>query len=400
MMIDHTESVEEIRARLRGYDPARDPYALWPKLGPERLQRASGSIRGVAEAVLRGASRPPALDVRERREVEALGVAGYISGLGPLLGWWIENGTVDASPPVRETCEQHLRHGALRIARLRGHLTEVVGALRAAGMDPIVLKGLHTGAEYFPDPATRPSGDLDLLVAPRQRARAERVLDRCGFVEHNPAPGGGRSEWRLASASAEVRSLRFDHEDSPWHLDLHWELSRSYHPAERCDLGETPFANHGSATIDGEQVRVLAQPCLTAFLAVHAGCDLSHVRLVRLVELVLVVRRDLETGRLDWRALSHLLEGTGSARFAYPALALAEELAPGTMDRRCLARAGRDVTSRVRRLLATLARHELAPLPASERTVERGLAWLPGPRARMRSLAARLLGRGLRNRAV
>jgi hypothetical protein len=79
-------------------------------------------------------------------------------------------------------------------------------------------------------------------------------------------------------------------------------------------------------------VRVLRQPLLLAYLAVHASSHFYSIMQIRLVELILVARKDF-AGRPDlWRALDELVERTGTGRFVFPALDLAERLVPGTID--------------------------------------------------------------------
>jgi len=143
-------------------------------------------------------------------------------------------------------------------------------------------------------------------------------------------------------------------------------------------LGQGAFATRRWIDFEGQRVRVLDQPFLLAFLALHAGCDLASVRLVRLLEIVLVIRADLEAGRLDWRELEMLMASTGTGRFVYPALALADELAPGTVEPRLLANLARGATPRMRRVLDAVRRAGAGPL--DEKSFDTKLAWVSGPR--------------------
>jgi hypothetical protein len=99
---------------------------------------------------------------------------------------------------------------------------------------------------------------------------------------------------------------------------------------------------------------------------------------VHLVELVLVLRRDVAEGRLDPGALAALLERTGTARFAHPALALTDELAPGTVDPALLASTARNATRRTLRVLADLRAADLAPLLRP--SLDAKVMWARGPR--------------------
>ena len=86
----------------------------------------------------------------------------------------------------------------------------------------------------------------------------------------------------------------------------------------------------------GTSLRVATQPQMIAMLATHASGELFSSRLLRLVELVLVIRKDDERDPLDWAAVTEHLRSANALRFAYPAFTLVERLAPGTIDERAL----------------------------------------------------------------
>jgi hypothetical protein len=120
----------------------------------------------VACAVLRGS--PGAVELRRPSGVSArtLGIAGSVAGVGALMGYWCESGAVRAEPAVRELLATHLEHGRRRAALLRSRLEPVLAALADRGVLVLVLKGTHTRYAYFPDPGTRITSDVDLLVGP------------------------------------------------------------------------------------------------------------------------------------------------------------------------------------------------------------------------------------------
>jgi hypothetical protein len=308
----------------------------------------------------------------------SVGVAAFTAGLGPLLAWWIEHGEIDASPEVTDVLAAHLRQGERRMAVLRGQAAAVARAMHAVGIDPILLKGMHTGAEFFPHPSTRPATDIDCLVRPVELERAASALASVGFTEIERTSYARRSTWAHATASRVVRSVEMDVVDNPWTVDLHRTLERWYFRGTRRDLGAAAFETNRRIEIEGESIRVLDQPYLTAFLALHASSHLRTMQIVRLLELVWVVRGDLRAGRLDLVALEQLLRRTDTGRFAYPALALAEELAPGTFGPRLLDELARTTGPRLRRVVAKIRRAELGAL--NERSVDALFAWATGPR--------------------
>jgi hypothetical protein len=72
------------------------------------------------------------------------------------------------------------------------------------------------------------------------------------------------------------------------------------------------------------------------------------------VELVLVIRRDVAAGLLDWDELMTAATTAGALRFAYPALDLTERLAPGTVPEPALERFRAAATPSMRRVVARL----------------------------------------------
>ncbi|MEQ1911185.1 MAG: nucleotidyltransferase family protein [Vicinamibacterales bacterium] len=60
-------------------------------------------------------------------------------------------------------------------------LGDVLAALDASGISSLVLKGAALAPMLYPEPELRPMRDLDILVAPGDGVRAQRVLRRMGF---------------------------------------------------------------------------------------------------------------------------------------------------------------------------------------------------------------------------
>ena len=377
------------RLRIDEWRRTGDLTALWPDVTAGELRTAHGQIRAVTEVMLGRAAERPSIPTADERQSRALGIAGFMSGMGPLLGWWIEQRRVDAPPGARDVLAHQLDHGRRRSALLQDELVRIVQVMRAEGVDPIALKGLHTGAVYFPDRATRPSADIDLLVLPAERARAVTGLTRAGLVESRRTKYAARSEWIPTGAARQIHSLELDHADDPWSVDLHTGLDRWYFRGLRRGLGEAPPLDAATVTICGDDVRTLAQPYLAAFLAMHASYELVKVRLVRLVELVLVIRKDVDQGRLSWAEFTALLSHTETARFVYPALALVEELVPGIVPGTLLERMARAATDRTKRVIAAVQAADMAPL--THRSLDAKLMWASGPREMLLNVSELIL---------
>jgi hypothetical protein len=365
----------DLAARLRAWQATGDPAALWPGTSAAGRHEAHRRLARAAAAVLAGEAPPCELAADSRVSTGEWSAAAYQAGMGALIGYWIERGTLQADDACRRLFAEHLDHGRRRAQRLLAAFTAIHDALRAEGIEPAILKTLHTWS-YFPEPGTRPCADIDLLIRPAEVPAARRALREAGFHETRSTSRPWRSEWQPA-APQDLHSLDLDHADNPWSLDLHCALERFYCRGVWARFGDAAFHYRTSHHVAGRKVAVLAQPLLAAFLAVHAGYGMDTVRLVRIVELVLVLRRDAATKALDWEALGTLLRASRTARFAWPALELAERLAPGTVEPAVLRTLARHTTARMRRVTDQVFR---AGIHLPRRSLDEKLMWAKGPR--------------------
>jgi hypothetical protein len=206
-------------ARRRG-----QPNWLWPDVDIADWQDALTAIEGAIRGVLGGDTSPPLLD----GPAEALGVACYTSGTGPLLGHWIAEGRLRASGEVEALLALHLCHNRLRMERLGREAAGLAAALDRAGVACTFLKGMHTAHAYFPDPAARPCADIDVLVAPEQEAAASRVLSELGYAAGRADRWPRQRTWRKTASPTTPASLSLVHSNDPWSVDLQTSLDRRY----------------------------------------------------------------------------------------------------------------------------------------------------------------------------
>ena len=340
-------------AQRRFLEAARsgNPTWLWPHIAV--VQWAEGLERIVAvtrEVMTQGASNRLL-----EGDAAAIGLAGYTSGMGPLLGHWLETGQARASPEVAAVLALHLEHNRLRMARMEGRLLDISGALAAHDIRHTVFKGMHTAYAYFPEPGARPLADIDLLVAPEKVPRAGEVLGARGFKPGVARPYPAQRTWRTIDSASEPRSLCFVHTDDPWSVDLHSSLDRRYAAAAPIiRLGEAARVCGTEPSPLSSAARVLSQPVLLLQLAAHASCGLESLNLLRLVELALVARADVAAERLSWDEFVGAAERAGGLGHVYPALALCEQLVPGTVPAEVLERAHGDAPPTVRRVIGPL----------------------------------------------
>ena len=377
---------EEVRQRFVWARRQGRPAWLWPDMPIDAWRSAMDRIGSAAGAILSGAA-----GVGLDGEPEAIGLAGYTSGMGPLLGLWLEQGRLKAGKPVAEVLARHLAHNRLRSARMAEAAALVVGRLADRGIGTVVLKGVHTGAVYFPEAGARPASDIDLLVAPGDEAMAEAVMRSCGLAFKGR--NHWESDWALPGVRPEPRSLTYVHADDLWSIDLHSALKISAGegtPVAELDLAG-PTAGCGLWPVD-TRAGVLGQPLLLIHLAAHAGAGWQSLTLLRLVELVLVIRQDVAAGALSWDAFLDVGARTGALSYAYPALHLAEKLAPGVVPGDVLDHCVAKVPGVVRDTLERLT-------PATAQRIDRNsvgehFMWAQGWQDRLRQLALDIQLRG------
>jgi putative nucleotidyltransferase-like protein len=335
--LEPAEPDSEVTERMARFAHSLDLRALWPTLSESALVSARRAVERAVRAVLADAPRV-ALDPEGQHEPYALSIAAFTSGTGALLERWREEHRLEIAPAARHVFAKHLDHGRRRAARLQRGVLPVFDALLARDITPVLIKGSHTSLAYCEEPGVRPIADVDIVIPPGRVADAESALQEMGFQATSPALRPYKRHWIAANVDPRVFSVERSDAQTRWHLDLHASFDR-------------PFGDGIHARIDGERHSVApldvsgrillapTQPLLLLVLACQLSADLDSMRLMRLVDLVRVIRTDLQRRKLDWDELLAAFERTGVARYTYPALALAEDLAPGTIDGRVLSRA-------------------------------------------------------------
>jgi hypothetical protein len=208
------------------------------------------------------------------------------------------------------------------------------------------------------------------------------ILRDAGFVSEYATATGSKSEWTAPDHDGIVRSHELWHARNPWKLDLHDGLNfaaimQVVHARQTPTFGEI-------LRIDDVSLRVCDPNELISVLATHGSTEIYSQRLLRLVEIVLVVRRAESHGRLDWGAVEALLTSRGTGRFAYPLLTLVEQLVPHTVPTPVLARLRTDTTPRIRDVTSRFT--PTSPILDERFSLSERLLWASGVRATVRRL--------------
>jgi hypothetical protein len=354
---------------------------LWPEVAVRDWQRALLEIERACAAVL-GGKHPSSLTA----DPAAVALAGYTSGLGPMLGHWLEQGLIPFPSATAEACARQLSANTVRMERLLGHAKALTARLAADGVRATVLKGAHTAWSYFPQAGCRPMSDIDILISPADARDAQRVLKAFGYRQ--TARTSLETTWVHAEAAVAPRTACSLEADDPWTIDLHLSLDIPGPPgAAPARLSQARHATKPCEALPGADH--LAQPMLLLHLAAHAGSGFHNLTLLRLLEIVLVARADAANGSLCWEEFADLGAATGALPFAFPALALARQLSPDDIPREIVERCSQAAPPRISRLV-----DQLRPATAhriARPTLREHFAWTSGPGGWLRRLAADIL---------
>ncbi len=101
----------------------------------------------------------------------------------PLLAYRLAHIGADELLPseLRAELQRSLAEAKQLNGMLMLSLAHILRAASALEVQPVLLKGALFADSYYPDVATRPMGDIDLLAAPNQAARLHEALARAGF---------------------------------------------------------------------------------------------------------------------------------------------------------------------------------------------------------------------------
>lgn len=102
---------------------------------------------------------------------------------GAALAWWRLRNTGLGGTPVAEELRQSYRSNALFSAVQQRGVAAAFTRLRAAAIEPVLLKG-WAAARRYPEACLRPPGDIDLFVRPQHRAQARDLLAAPELCHH------------------------------------------------------------------------------------------------------------------------------------------------------------------------------------------------------------------------
>jgi hypothetical protein len=125
---------------------------LWPEVPVEAWQSSLRQIELITRQILLYGRSTYALT----GSTEAICVAAFTSGMGPMLGFWAGQDMLEAPDDVIEMLKLHYRHNVMRMANLAERARVAAERLASKGVRAVVLKGMQSAFAYFPTPGCRP----------------------------------------------------------------------------------------------------------------------------------------------------------------------------------------------------------------------------------------------------
>jgi len=228
-------------------------------------------------------------------------------GIIPLLYWKIGRLPPEIKPPeiVLDKMRLVFLAGRARLIQMEKQLKEISGAFLEKGIDLIVLKGPALARTYYPDPVTRPSDDIDLLVKPDDFIKSREILKSLGYLCL-----GNRFEKSKDYYCEEV----FIHRKKGsvfCQVELHWDLL-SFNAVRHNHKVKALFDN--SVWLDSPLIRFcsLSQIDMLLYLVLHMCWDHNQsIRLNWIYDIYLLANslenpkdwEELQVKCVDWNAV-------------------------------------------------------------------------------------------------
>jgi hypothetical protein len=235
-------------------------------------------------------------------------------GVVPLLYRSLRSACADAVPPP---ALEHLRSQYRRHCRQSfvgaGQLVRLLALFQAEGIAVLPIKGPVLAGLAYGDVILRQFGDLDILLAGRDLARAWRLL-----VEHGYRP----DEYEAASLDADnVNALAFTGSGVDLPVELHWVLLPR-HLAVPFDL-ERLRRGLVRVPLMGRTVPTLSLEDTLLLLVAH-GAKHEWQRLIWVCDVAELLAR--HHGAIDWHRLLGEARSGGQLRLVHLGVLLAADL--------------------------------------------------------------------------
>lgn len=236
----------------------------------------------------------------------------------PLLYWHTGKLPDEFRPPepVFDNMRTAFQWSRARCFHMERQLQEIVPAFNDEGVRMVVLKGPALGRTVYPDPALRPSSDLDLLVRPEQFIRAREILKGVGY----------KCEFKLFEVFKDFHCeevfIKLTNSRVARPVEIHWDL-QPFFGKKRGNGVKELFQK----TIAADTVDMTFETLHPVDTLIHAASHLTMVhnqdmRLIWIYDIALLAQNLEAPG--DWEMLQDRSSDWGARQAVETALKLAQ----------------------------------------------------------------------------
>jgi len=227
----------------------------------------------------------------------------------------------EESLKLRQAFQTNL-HKSLLLSR---ELIRIVDHIAACGLEAIPYKGLALAEVLYGDIALRQSGDIDLLVRPRDVPRIRNAVRELGYTPHSTLTAPQERAYLKSGYE-----YAFDGAAGPNLLELQWAILPRFYAVDFSM--EDLFQRAATLSVAGHPMRTPSREDLLLILCVHAA---KHVwaRLVWLCDIAQL----MNAPDLDWKWIGARARDLGIVRIlrvtVFAAKALLRATIPAEAER-------------------------------------------------------------------
>lgn len=227
----------------------------------------------------------------------------------PLLYQSLENEFAELTPPaILEQLKQTYSTIATRNLFLLAELKGVMELIQSQNIDAIPYKGPIAALSAYNNLCLRQFGDIDILIDPKDYARARKLFLSRGFRAEN--------DWGWETSLV--------NEQRGTCVDLHLGLAPDVFPVRL--KFEKLRANRESMMVAGLEVGVLCPEHFLLILCVQLVKDAWGENALRLSKVCDIAELLRSHPQMNWQAVRRLSRAIGCERIVYSSLTVAHEL--------------------------------------------------------------------------
>lgn len=242
--------------------------------------------------------------------------------LGPLLRYMLKHyhSHVEVPEELQQLLDRAYKTASFRSLQLQKGLLEIHQALLNAGIPYIALKGAYLAFHAYPQPASRPMRDLDILVPEDQSIRAFNHLLSVGFTREVGYDGTIE-----AAADYNHHLPPLVSPDGNIYIEIHTRLAHAVHDQVSLTTGPDFWSRAISHRIGQESIRFQSATDMLRHLIHHS---VYHHHFDNGPLLLTDIAFLLQKNQVDWPLFWKLVKADDMVKGSVLVLGLVKEYWP------------------------------------------------------------------------